>query len=237
VRQLRLHIQIDHQHHRGERHLLADPDAELAVLHVPLQDAHHLLRVTELDLGHLVEDHGVPSPHQADAPAGQVDEQPRPSHLPARKHVRVVADVPVQVRLARLARRHLDAVGVRLHERHQPREEQQLLAPRVGAGVQAQRVDEQLHPLVARELRSLGDVVVELDPSDLEWRELQDHERPDLLVVDDLLIIADGHGAPHASMQERLVGADQGLVHVQEALVEGGDGAPVAILRLLQAHF
>ena len=129
VRQLRLDVDVADQDDGGKGQDFLLPSAELRVLHIALHDRHEGLRIGEIGVGDLVEDHHVPTADYADFAGSVVDEQASRGRLSARENGRVVALVAVEVRLAGFPGGQLDDVAVGFDHRHEPPQVEQLLSP------------------------------------------------------------------------------------------------------------
>ncbi len=151
---------------------------ERARLAVGLQRRDDLLGHL-LEVGHLVEADGVPDPDQPHLAGRHVVEQVGDGRR-AGQQDGVGRQLLVGVALAGPPWAEFDEVVVRLAEREQPDQEEQL-QPAVEVGrLHADAADQQVDPLVGRELAAALPVLVEVERGELDRLEALDPERAPL---------------------------------------------------------
>ena len=237
VRQFRLDVDIADHHDGGEGQNFLFTPAEFGVLHVALHDRHQGFWVGEVGVGDLIEHHRITTPDHADLAVGVIDKEARRGCLSSRENRNVVALIAVDVRFACFPGSKFDAVVVGLDHRHEPPQVKQLFAPGHRFRIQANRVDEEVQPLARLKVLPLVDVFVDVDDRNLERCELRDFEGADLFVVDLGFVVRQGDGSPHATRQQHWVLPNEAFGNVDEALVDGRDGAPILVFGLLEPDF
>ena len=153
--------------------------------------------------------------------------------LAAREENHVRRDLAVDERLAGLAGAEFDQVVVPLDHRDEPEEQEELDPPgQVGmTGLVAHGPEQDVGPLLARELLPPLDPFVHTSGSDLDRLHPLDHERPGDAAVQDRVVIDQLDVRPDAAGQNALVLLDHPLVDMD--LVEAGRGKLGPVLTAL----
>src|SRR5699024_2879553 len=157
-----------------------------------------------------VERDAVPVAHQTDAATRVVDEQLGNGDLTSGEEDAVRGEFTERVGLAGALRPEFDDVVVTLDERDQAGQSDQLAALVELFGVEADRLHEQIDPLIGRERLAGLVVAVDVDAGDLDGLEAAENPRHDALVVGvEVLDVAD---APDAAHEELRVPLDRDVI-------------------------
>ena len=147
-----------------------------ACLHVVLERADACIGIVEPRFGYFIEINNVLDAHDAQTLRCPVVEERRGRSFAAADNKGSARCLPERIRLASLLRTKLNQIVVRLHEGHEWNTHQPLRPCVETLGVESYGLNQQVKPLIVRELGPLGEIIVEIKPRNLERREFANVE-------------------------------------------------------------